>query len=303
MDGMIQKYNLHDDLIKEIDDKLDFNDLKAGTGVKIEEKDGKTEISSISGDGGNAFLTEDITTNTPVGNIPANTKLEENLTFTEYVKKLHVSEINPEFTFSSDKSPSVNKSRYVDIINNVTLTFTLTKKGTASVIEAIEFYDNSNTLLSTQPYVEGTNTYSFKDTINSITDDFTYTCKLKYKNSSGTDASLNKTVKFTFKIFGYYGIKDSATISTYTDLNTLTNQNKTGSKGLTWSGVLCNFKTIIYAYPASFGDITKIDVGGFDYIDAFNKEVVDIALLDGTVISYNIYSIYTNLNSVTFIFS
>jgi len=48
-------------------------------------------------------------------------------------------------------------------------------------------------------------------------------------------------------------------------------------------------KYIFYAYPASFGDLSTISVGGFDSFNAFNKITRNVTNASGYTESYNIY--------------
>ena len=48
-------------------------------------------------------------------------------------------------------------------------------------------------------------------------------------------------------------------------------------------------KYIFYAYPASFGDLSTISVGGFDSFNAFNKITRNVTNASGYIESYNIY--------------
>ena len=65
-------------------------------------------------------------------------------------------------------------------------------------------------------------------------------------------------------------------------------------------------EVLYYAYPASYGDLSKIeDVNGFDVTGAFTKKLKNFAALDGATVSYRIYELSSTLGvglSTTFTF-
>ena len=257
----------------------------------------------ISAGGGDSSLSKDIVTNVGVGNIPAGTTLKKDMTFTEYVERVHVKEIAPSFTFSCSNSPTTNKAKYETVITNTVLTCTITNFNTAKDCNLIEFIDNSGTVIHSEPYVAGTNTYTFTDTTNIIKDNFTYKCNLHYKKSDGSAGKITQSISFKFVAYGYYGISSVTIFPTLTDLKALSGQNASGSKNLTWNGINCTFQNMIYAYPASYGTLSKVMYAGFDYVTSFTQTTQNITMPDGTVQAFFIYSLNTNINNATFVFS
>ena len=253
--------------------------------------------------GGGGSLSKDIVTNVGVGNIPAGTILKKDMTFTEYVERVHVKEIAPSFTFSSSNSPTTNKAKYETVINNTVLTCTITNFNTAKDCNLIEFIDDSGTVIHSEPYVAGINTYTFTDTTNIIKDNFTYKCKLHYKKSDDSAGTITQSISFKFVAYGYYGISSVTTFPTLADLKALSGQNTSGSKNLTWNGINCTFQNMIYAYPASYGALSKVMYAGFDYVTSFTQTTQNITMPDGTVQAFFIYSLNTNINNATFVFS
>ena len=264
----------------------------------------KWEKISVGSDGdGGCSLSKDIVTNVDVGNVPAGTTLKKDMTFTEYVERVHVKEIAPSFTFTCSNSPSTNKAKYETVITNTVLTCTINNFNTAKDCTLIEFIDNSGTVIHSEPYVAGTNTYTFTDTTNIIKDNFTYKCNLHYKKSDGSAGTITQSVSFKFVAYGYYGISSVTAFSTLADLKALSGQNTSGSKNLAWNGINCTFQNMIYAYPASYGALSKVMYAGFDYVTSFTQTTQNITMPDGTVQAFFIYSLNTNINNATFVFS
>ena len=264
----------------------------------------KWEKISVGGNGDSGCsLSKDIVTNVDVGNVPAGTTLKKDMTFTEYVERVHVKEIAPSFTFSCSNSPSTNKAKYETVITNTVLTCTINNFNTAKDCNLIEFIDNSGTVIHSESYVAGTNTYTFTDTTNIIKDNFTYKCNLHYKKSDGSDGTITQSVSFKFVAYGYYGISGVTTFPTLADLKALSGQNTSGSKNLAWNGINCTFQNMIYAYPASYGALSKVMYAGFDYVTSFMQTTQNITMPDGTVQAFFIYSLNTNINNATFVFS
>ena len=291
-----------------------INDETIGTDIKekgfyyydIKEATPKwiyIEISGGSDGDGGCSLSKDIVTNVDVGNVPAGTTLKKDMTFTEYVERVHVKEIAPSFTFSCSNSPTTNKAKYETVITNTVLTCTINNFNTAKDCTLIEFIDNSGTVIHSASYVAGTNTYTFTDTTNIIKDNFTYKCNLHYKKSDGSAGTITQSVSFKFVAYGYYGISSVTAFSTLADLKALSGQNTSGSKNLAWNGINCTFQNMIYAYPVSYGALSKVMYAGFDYVTSFTQTTQNITMPDGTVQAFFIYSLNTNINNATFVFS
>ena len=106
---------------------------------------------------------------------------------------------------------------------------------------------------------------------------------LKYK--------LHLVFSFKFVAYGYYGISSVTAFSTLADLKALSGQNTSGSKNLAWNGINCTFQNMIYAYPASYGVLSKVMYAGFDYVTSFTQTTQNITMPDGTVQAFFIYSL------------
>lgn len=264
----------------------------AGGGIKIENGEISTDnlqegdmddivspvpVPAPSGGGGDATLQTDIVTNLAVGAVPSGTTLTEGMTFTEVMQKLFITEIAPTTTFSASGSGVKEVGTSV----TPTLTLTITDAGTGTPT-SIKFYDGS-TLLDTQAYVSGTNTYTF--TMDAVTTTKTVKGVLEYTKSDGTTtASIEKSATYTFVMASYYGAVTTAPTDK-AGITALT-KNVKNTKAQTATFTLSNQRSC-YCYPASFGNLTSIkDANNFEYLSSYTKTTVAV---DG--VDYNVYTL------------
>lgn len=227
--------------------------------------------------GGGASLESDVTANITVGAIGSGTTIDEGTTFTEFVQKLLISEIAPNTTFTASGSGTKETGSSV----TPTLTLNITSKGTGTPT-AIKFYSGS-TLLDTQEYVDGTNTYTYTME-TAITTTTTVKGVLEYTKSDGTTATVEKTATYTFVMASYYGAVTTAPTDK-AGITALTKVVKT-TKGQTATFNLSNQRSC-YCYPASMGNLTSIkDANNFEYISSYTKTTVAV---DG--VDYNVYTL------------
>lgn len=241
-------------------------------GEPIAPVDGNVDITV-----GDSSTTEDVTANTTVGGISSGDTVLEGTTLTDVLKKLLIIEIAPTVSFSSTNSGVREEGTSV----TPTMTFTISNAGTGIPV-SISFYSGS-TLLDTQEYVSGTNTYTY--TMESaVSTDTTVKGVLSYKKSDDSNATIEKTASYTFVMASYYGAVSTAP-TTQADIIALT-KNVKNTKAYTTTYVLNNQKSC-YCYPASFGNLTSIkDANNFEYIQSYTKTNVSV---DG--VSYNVYTL------------
>lgn len=257
------------------DVEIDRETLLDGNVLVYDAELGK--FVNAEGSGGDATLENDVTSNLTVGAIASGTTLERGTTFTEFAQKLLITEIAPTTTFSASGSGVKEVGTSV----TPTLTLTINNKGTGTPT-AIKFY-NGSTLLDTQDYVDGTNTYTF--TMESaVTTTTTVKGVLEYKKSNQSTASIEKTATYTFVMASYYGPVNVAP-TTKAEIIALTKNVKTG-KGQTATFNLSNQRSC-YAYPASMGNLTSIkDANNFEYLSSYTKTTV---VIDD--VNYNVYTL------------
>lgn len=229
------------------------------------------------GGGGDSELTADVTSNLAVGAIPSGTTLPEGTTLTEFVQKLLITEIAPTVSFSA--SGSGVKEVGTSVTPTLTLTISSTGTGTPT---AIKFYSGS-TLLDTQSYVSGTDTYTY--TMDAISATTTVKGVLEYTKSDGTTtASIEKTATYTFVMASYYGAVTTAPTDK-AGITALT-KNVKNTKAQTATFTLSNQRSC-YCYPSSFGNLTSIkDANNFEYLSSYTKTTVAV---DG--VDYNVYTL------------
>lgn len=243
--------------------------IKVGDGL---EMDGEV----LKATGADAAITEDIATNVEVGGIPSGSTITKNTTLTELAKRMFLKETAPTITFTASGSGVKEVGTSV----TPTLTLNITDKGTATPVE-IEFYSGS-TLLDTQEYVAGTNSYTY--TMSAITTTTTVKGVLKYKKSDDTNASIDKTASYTFVMASYYGAVTTAPTDKAGIVALTKNVKNTKAQTATFN--LSNQRSC-YCYPASFGNLTSIkDANNFEYISSYTKTTVAV---DGT--NYNVYTL------------
>lgn len=228
--------------------------------------------------GGSAVIDENITANIEVGGIASGTLIPEGTTLTEFAKKMLVKETAPTTTFAA--SGSGVKEIGTSVTPTLTLTITGTGTGTPT---AIKFY-NGSTLLETQAYVSGTNTYTHT-MASAVTATTTVKGVLEYTKSDGTTTgTVEKSATYTFVMASYYGAVTTAP-TTKAEIIALT-KNVKNSKAQTATFNLSNQRSC-YAYPASFGDLTSIkDSNNFEYLSSYTKTSVTVDSVD-----YNVYTL------------
>lgn len=225
--------------------------------------------------GGDASLQTAVTSNLAVGAIPSGTTLAQGTTFTEFVQKILITEIAPTTSFSASGSGVKEVGTSV----TPTLTLTISSAGTGTPV-SIKFYDGS-TLLDTQSYVSGTNTYTF--TMDAVTTTKTVKGVLEYKKSDNTTANIEKSATYTFVMASYYGAVTTAPTDKAGIIALTKNVKNTKAQTATFN--LANQRAC-YCYPASMGNLSSIkDANGFDYISGYTKTNVTV---DGE--SYNVYT-------------
>ena len=230
------------------------------------------------GSGGDSEITENITANIEVGGIASGTLIPEGTTLTEFAKKMLVKETAPTTTFTA--SGSGVKEIGTSVTPTLTLTITGTGTGTPT---AIKFY-NGSTLLETQPYVSGTNTYTHT-MASAVTATTTVKGVLEYTKSDGTTTgTVEKSATYTFVMASYYGAVTTAP-TTKAEIIALT-KNVKNTKAQTATFNLSNQRSC-YCYPASFGNLTSIkDANNFEYLSSYTKTTVSVDSVD-----YNVYTL------------
>lgn len=241
------------------------------------EVNGTIKQEAVKISGGDSKLIRNVKANVSAGAISSGDTVLKDTTFTEFVEKLLIKEVAPAISFTSSQSGVLEVGTTV---TNPTLRLQINSLGTGTPTN-INFYVGS-TLVDTQPYVPGTNVYTYSY-VGTITSTSSTKATLDYNKSDNTPATLTATKSYTFVYASYYGAISMAT-PTDTDVKALT-KNVKNTKAFTYNNIALNDEHICYAYPVSFGNLTSIkDANNFEYISSYTKYTMTI-----DSVSYNVY--------------
>ena len=241
------------------------------------EVNGTIKQEAVKISGGDSKLIRNVKANVSAGAISSGDTVLKDTTFTEFVEKLLIKEVAPAISFTSSQSGVLEVGTTV---TNPTLRLQINSLGTGTPTN-INFYVGS-TLVDTQPYVPGTNVYTYSY-VGTITSTSSTKVTLDYNKSDNTPATLTATKSYIFVYASYYGPISMAT-PTDTDVKALT-KNVKNTKAFTYNNIALNDERICYAYPVSFGNLTSIkDANNFEYISSYTKYTMTI-----DSVSYNVY--------------
>ena len=223
-----------------------------------------------SGGGGGSTQKADWTTNTTVGNLPANTNLSGK-TAMEIFKAMTVTYVLPKGKVSYSATDSyVEKGKNL----NVTITVNSLQKGEANLAK-IEYYINGS-LVKTVNSPNIATTYSYKATIS---EDSSIKVRLIDSNDKGVDIGQKK---YSFVYPYYYGAVDNnnVTVDSVSNLTKIIRPKETINKAFN-----SNFQTVVYAYPSVYGNLSSIiNQNNYEVVSSFKKTTLNI-----NTIKYNVY--------------
>ena len=234
---------------------------------------------------GDAVLEKEIVSNVAIGAAPSGTNFPQGQTFTEFVEKIARKDIIPQistsFTGTGVKEVGV-------VVNGSTMALNISNLKDVTVpINEIKFYVG-NTLLDTQPFVEGKSSYSFIYN-QQITNNTTLKAELVYNKNS----KLSGTGSFTFVYASYYGTTALSYIdsTTASSLANTFNKNIKTTKNLTWDNITLSDERFLYFYPKSFGALISIkDGNNFEQIQSYTRFNVNVTSpINGNVVEYYAY--------------
>lgn len=234
-------------------------------------------------DSGAGVLQESITSNIAVGWIAAGTTLAAGTSIESIIRQMLVTYITP--TLSLAAKSGVSLVNYVgDTVANPQFDVTAVRgSGTFTTVQLLA----GSTLSDTQSMTGTTATLTYT---GNVTTDTTFKA---YVEDNGQTINSN-TVTIKFVQGSYFGqVADTVTTPTAADITALTKLKNT-TKGYTANNISMTYGKLLYAYPASYGDLTSIkDANNFEYITSYTKSTVTI---DG--VSYNCY-LMTDATGVT----
>jgi hypothetical protein len=113
-------------------------------------------------------------------------------------------------------------------------------------------------------------------------------CTFTGKVSDGTQTITSNTISYTFVYPMYIG-NLSSTIPNETEIKTL--EKKVVTKSNITKSYTVSDSRFCFAYPTSYASsLTSIkDANGFEIIDSFTKQTLNMTMLDGNIINYTVY--------------
>lgn len=221
-----------------------------------------------------AKLEQSLTVSNPVGSAtsgktyPKDTKLEAVL------RDILIKEVAPSLTLAI-----VPENTLYDVVETVVSAITVKATCTKNTynLSKVEFYLD-NVLKHTQN-ISANGTYTY-DMIWDIPTNTDFTLKaIVYDSKSGTPMSTTKSITVKFVGKSYYGfVADNIGIPTESQVKALQNNVLKDTKNLKYSNITFDYNKVVYAYPASFGNLTSIkdEIGNFDYTSSFSKQNLTI---------------------------
>lgn len=252
--------------------------------TKIALKQLSQEVIDLINTGGGALI-RNITSNVTVGAANAGTLFPKNQSLTEFAEAILLKEITPTI---STKFPEAGVYEVGSAINECTMELKITNTPSSSItINKIEFFAG-NTLLSSQPYISGTNTYGFNYT-QSISSNLTLKAVLTYNGNK----TVTNTGTFKFVYGRFYGPTKVAFIdsSIANGLIPIFSKSIEDGKAYQWKNITVNDERFCYMYPASYGVLSNIkDGNGFDQTNGYTRYQVNIIYpTNGDTVSYYVY--------------
>lgn len=223
-----------------------------------------------------AILQDSITSNITIGWIEADSLFAAGTPLEDIFRKLLVKYFEP--TVSLTISPSTTPLVKGTTINSIVLSANVGKR--SNPITSVRFYAN-NVLIheSTNSSEGGTIAYTYSPS-NPIDDDIILKVVVSDSISTIEDS---KSIDFVDSSF-FGSVAEDVTTPT-ADIITGLDSIALVSKKYTRSWINMTYGKILYAYPASYGNLTSIkDGNNFEYINSYTKSTVTI---DGIV--YNVY--------------
>lgn len=172
-----------------------------------------------------------------------------------------------------------------DSVASSTLTATITKK--SDPIVKVEMFRGATSIYLEDPAVApGSSTVSYTDN-NAFSDNRTYSVQVTDSGATGGPSTITATTTYSFVYPYYFGVGAAGLGAA---VSGLTKDIITSNANLTKNFSPNGSQKMYFAYPASYGVLTKIyDVNNFDTILDWTRTTVNITGLDATAQSYYVY--------------
>jgi hypothetical protein len=289
LNGIVKTLNTK---IDNIDVDIDYATTETAGTVKVDGKTIKINedgvisavVSNSSGEGGSSTLTEEINPNQTVGGVSSSNSYPVGTSLEDIIRDILVKEIAPTMSVTLTPASGYKESGTTVELTKVSVSIT---KNSASSIENIKIY-NGSSLIKT---ITGSSSTSYSATVSeSITEDTDINVVVTYKKSTGSSATISNTSSYKFTYKNYSGVLSTVADVTSANIKELTS-TLVGSKSQTVSYTTSN-QLMVFAYPASFGDLTSIVDTSTGYSLTWTKKTVTI-----NKVSYICY--YSDIGKVT----
>lgn len=253
--------------------------------TKISLKQLSQEVLDLIAAGGGGALSKQIVSNVTVGAAAAGSVFPKDQTLTQFAEQILRKDITPtiQTSFSGTGIKEIGTQ-----INGTTMALTITNLNSVTVpIDKIEFFVN-NSVVSSQPYINGQKNYSFVYS-SPIVEDTAVKAILTYNGTSITQGAGS----FTFVYGSFYGVTKASLIDSTTMNGLIATFNKSikNTKAFTWNNITLNDERFCYAYPAALGVLSSIkDGNGFSNFEGYTRYQVDITYpTNNKTVSYYVY--------------
>lgn len=203
---------------------------------------------------GGSVLTNPITVSNPVGSALNGKVYAKGTSLETIIRDMLIKEEAPTITLAI----SPNKTLYdvvTETVSSIAMSATVAKK--TYNLAKIEFYVD-NVLKNSQP-ISTNGTYTYNASWAPATNE-NFTLKaVVYDSRTGTPMSNSKTVTVKFVAKSYYGIVGADVGEpTESQIKSLQNNVLKDTKNLVYDGITTAYGKVVYAYPASFGNLSSI---------------------------------------------
>ena len=242
-----------------------------------------------SRDGGSVEWGEDIIVNNPSGKVTKGTNLNGKNVLDIVAKMLTVDEPT---TISLTLNPSNTDTLFeknVASIADVGLTAKITL-GTGTIADGANIiFKKDGIAISTQPYVDGTYTYTYDEVGANVTDTTKYGVQVEYSMNETTDVAKAEQ-KYTFVLPIFYGSSATKDVADPTALTKVLSDGKKQTLSYTVVNGYC-----VLAIPDTLNVTNVLDQNGFDNTADFSYVTQAVTLGTETVV----YKVYTNAMAVS----
>ena len=242
-----------------------------------------------SRNGGSVEWGEDIIVNNPTGKVTKGTNLNGKTVLDIVAKMLTVDEPT---TISLTLNPSNADTLFeknVASIADVGLTAKITL-GTGTIADGTNIiFKKDGVAISTQPYVNGTYTYTYDEVGANVTDTTKYSVEVEYSMNETTDVAKAEQ-KYTFVLPIFYGSSATKDVADPTALTKVLSNGKKQTLSYTVVNGFC-----VVVVPDTLTIANVLDQNGFDNTADFSYVTQAVTLGTAMVV----YKVYTNTMAVS----